>query len=190
MEIDSAPISKCSKEHRKIYEEWFNYADSDSDGRITGNDASKFFGMSNLPRPELKQVWAIADSKRQGFLGFKEFIVAMQLVALAQGGHALTVDVLNSEGKYFKSALLVSMLGVVLLQVQLNWKILKPPVMDGLDELLAKKKRTPKTSETEVVLNRSNLHRLIGLLLQNLQIRNYASGAVTFSILESQVFSI
>ncbi|GFZ12540.1 EPS15 homology domain 1 [Actinidia rufa] len=131
MEIDSAPISKCSKEHRKIYEEWFNYADSDSDGRITGNDASKFFGMSNLPRPELKQVWAIADSKRQGFLGFKEFIVAMQLVALAQGGHALTVDVLNSE---------------------VELENIKPPVMDGLDELLAKKKRTPKTSETEVVL--------------------------------------
>ncbi|XP_057474972.1 EH domain-containing protein 1-like isoform X1 [Actinidia eriantha] len=129
MEIDSAPISKCSKEHRKIYEEWFNYADSDSDGRITGNDASKFFGMSNLPRPELKQVWAIADSKRQGFLGFKEFIVAMQLVALAQGGHALTVDILNSE---------------------VELENLKPPVMDGLDELLAKKKRTPKTSEPEV----------------------------------------
>ncbi|PSR96267.1 EH domain-containing protein [Actinidia chinensis var. chinensis] len=129
MEIDSAPISKCSKEHRKIYEEWFNYADSDSDGRITGNDASKFFGMSNLPRPELKQVWAIADSKRQGFLGFKEFIVAMQLVALAQGGHALTVDVLNSE---------------------VELENLKPPVMDGLDELLAKKKRIPKTSEPEV----------------------------------------
>ncbi|XP_057465869.1 EH domain-containing protein 1 isoform X2 [Actinidia eriantha] len=116
MEIDSAPISKCSKEHQKIYEEWFNYADSDSDGRITGNDAIKFFGMSNLPRPELKQVWAIADSKRQGFLGFKEFIIAMQLVALGQGGHELTANVLNSE---------------------VELENLKPPVMDGLDELLA-----------------------------------------------------
>ncbi|XP_057465868.1 EH domain-containing protein 1 isoform X1 [Actinidia eriantha] len=128
MEIDSAPISKCSKEHQKIYEEWFNYADSDSDGRITGNDAIKFFGMSNLPRPELKQVWAIADSKRQGFLGFKEFIIAMQLVALGQGGHELTANVLNSE---------------------VELENLKPPVMDGLDELLAKKKHAPKTSEPE-----------------------------------------
>ncbi|PSR95586.1 EH domain-containing protein [Actinidia chinensis var. chinensis] len=129
MEIYSAPISKCSKEHQKIYEEWFNYADSDSDGRITGNDAIKFFGMSNLPRPELKQVWAIADSKRQGFLGFKEFIIAMQLVALGQGGHELTANVLNSE---------------------VELENLKPPVMDGLDELLAKKKHAPKTSEPEL----------------------------------------
>lgn len=28
----------------------------DGDGRLTGNDATKFFAMSNLSRPELKQV--------------------------------------------------------------------------------------------------------------------------------------
>ncbi|RVX07939.1 EH domain-containing protein 2 [Vitis vinifera] len=74
MEIASVPISSCSKHNQKIYQEWFNYADSDNDGRITGNDATKFFAMSNLSRSELKQVekvWAIADSKRQGFLGFR-----------------------------------------------------------------------------------------------------------------------
>lgn len=128
MEISSAPISQCSKEHQKIYQEWFNYADSDSDGRITGGDAIKFFSMSNLPRPDLKQVWAIADSKRQGFLGFKEFITAMQLVSLAQAGKAITTDLLNSE---------------------VDFENLNRPIMDGLDVLLAKQKRTPKTSETE-----------------------------------------
>lgn len=129
MEFDSAPISKCSKEHQKIYEEWFTYADSDGDGRITGNDAIKFFSMSNLPRPDLKQVWAMADSKRQGFLGFKEFIVAMQLVSLGQGGHAMTNEVLNSE---------------------VDFENINPPVMEGLDVLLAKKKRSSKTTEPEV----------------------------------------
>jgi hypothetical protein len=29
---------------------------SDGDGRITGNDATKFFAMSNLSRQDLKQV--------------------------------------------------------------------------------------------------------------------------------------
>ena len=29
----------------------------DGDGRITGNDATKFFAMSKLSRPELKQVY-------------------------------------------------------------------------------------------------------------------------------------
>ncbi|XP_057484745.1 EH domain-containing protein 1-like [Actinidia eriantha] len=129
MEIHSSPINRCSKEHQKIYQEWFNYADSDGDGRITGNDAIKFFAMSNLPRPDLKQVWAIADSKRQGFLGFKEFIAAMQLVSLGQGGHALTNDILNDEA---------------------DLQNIKPPVMEGLDTLLAKKKRVSKMSDPEL----------------------------------------
>ncbi|KAA8523636.1 hypothetical protein F0562_010059 [Nyssa sinensis] len=129
MEFDSAPIGRCSKEHQKIYQDWFNYADSDGDGRITGSDAIKFFSMSNLPRQDMKQVWAIADSKRQGFLGFKEFISAMQLVSLAQDGHVVTNDLLNAE---------------------VDLENLSPPVMEGLDVLLAKKKRTPKTSDAEV----------------------------------------
>uniref|UniRef100_A0A2N9GLE0 Dynamin-type G domain-containing protein n=1 Tax=Fagus sylvatica TaxID=28930 RepID=A0A2N9GLE0_FAGSY len=74
-------------------------------------------------------VWAIADSKRQGYLGFKEFIASMLLaVSLAQAGHAVTQDLLNSG-------------------VDLN--NLKPPVMEGLDALIAKKKRKDKTSELE-----------------------------------------
>lgn len=69
------------------------------------------------------KVWAIADSKRQGYLGFTEFITAMQvgsiifpvsylvamlillvyillqLVSLAQSGHELTPDILKNTGK-------------------------------------------------------------------------------------------
>lgn len=129
MEIDSGPISSCSKQNQMIYQEWFNFADSDSDGRITGNDAIKFFAMSNLPRPDLKQVWAIADTKRQGFLGFKEFITAMQLVSLAQAGHAITQDLLHSE---------------------VDLGNLNPPQMEGLAALLAKKKRAHKTSDPDI----------------------------------------
>ncbi|GMP65235.1 hypothetical protein CsSME_00026123 [Camellia sinensis var. sinensis] len=128
MEIHSSP--KCSKDQQNIYQQWFNYVDKDGDGRITGNDATKIFAMSNLPRQDLKQVWAIADSKRQGFLGFAEFIAAMQLVSLAQGGHAPTNDILNGE---------------------VDLENLKPPVMEGLDAILAKKKkRASKTSDPEL----------------------------------------
>lgn len=129
MEIDSGPISSCSKQNQMIYQEWFNFADSDSDGRITGTDATKFFAMSNLPRPDLKQVWAIADTKRQGFLGLKEFITAMQLVSLAQAGHAITQDLLHSE---------------------VDLGNLNPPQMEGLAALLAKKKRAHKTSDPDI----------------------------------------
>ncbi|CAA6670027.1 unnamed protein product [Spirodela intermedia] len=128
MEIPSVTVSSCSREHQKIYQEWFSYADSDGDGRITGPDAIKFFAMSKLSRPELKQVWAVADSKRQGYLAFRDFITAMQLVALAQAGHEITQETLSSEE-------------------------LKAPTMDGLDSLLAKNKASPKKREpdTDVV---------------------------------------
>ncbi|PNX74858.1 eh domain-containing protein 1-like, partial [Trifolium pratense] len=61
-------------------------------------------------------VWAIADSKRQGYLGFQEFIIAMQVVSLAQSGQPITHDLLNSD---------------------VDLKNLKPPIMEGLDVLLA-----------------------------------------------------
>lgn len=120
----------CSKAHQKIYQEWFQYADSDGDGRITGADATKFFAMSKLSRQDLKQVWAIADSKRQGFLGIKEFIVAMQLVSLAQAGNEIAPDTLASAE---------------------DLEYLAPPEMDGLDMLLAKsKKPSPKKVEPDL----------------------------------------
>ncbi|XP_073124847.1 EH domain-containing protein 1-like [Henckelia pumila] len=120
MEIDFAPITRCSKEHQKIYQDWFAFADSDGDGRLTGADATKFFSMSNLSREDLKLVWAIADTKRQGFLGLKEFVTAMQLISLAQAGRTLTSDILNAE---------------------VDFENLHPPAMEGLDVCVDKMKR-------------------------------------------------
>ncbi|KAE8654213.1 EH domain-containing protein 1 [Hibiscus syriacus] len=128
MEIGTGRIGSCSKEDQKIYQEWFNFADSDNDGRITGSDAIKFFGMSNLSRPDLKQVWATADSKRQGYLGFKEFVFAMQLVSLAQEGRQVSYDLMNSD---------------------VDFENIKPPVMEGLDTLIMRKKQSSKSSTPE-----------------------------------------
>ncbi|XVF75253.1 hypothetical protein PTKIN_Ptkin13bG0172800 [Pterospermum kingtungense] len=123
------PVESCSKEHQKIYEDWFNIADSDGDGRVTGNDATKFFAMSKLSRQELKQIWAIADSKRQGFLGLTEFIVAMQLVSLAQAGHEITSDVLKAS---------------------VDVENINLPLMEGLDDLTVKKKDLTTNSEPKM----------------------------------------
>ncbi|PKU85353.1 EH domain-containing protein 1 [Dendrobium catenatum] len=128
MDIGLPVTSSCSREHQKIYQEWFALADSDGDGRITGNDAIRFFGMSKLTRPELKQVWAISDSKRQGFLGFNEFIIAMQLITLGQAGNEITADILNN----------------------IDIQSLKPPQMDGLDVLLAKNRPSPKKNALDL----------------------------------------
>ncbi|CAN4117812.1 unnamed protein product [Withania somnifera] len=123
MEFDTCPINRCSKTNANIYQECFCSADSDGDGRLIGKDATSFLAMSNLPREDLKQVWAIADSKRQGYLGFKEFITAMQLVSLAQAGHAVTSDFSNAE---------------------VDFENLQLQTMEGMDGLLAKKKRVAK----------------------------------------------
>ncbi|KAH0826128.1 hypothetical protein HID58_092561 [Brassica napus] len=131
METSSAiSIGTCLKEHQKIYKEWFNIADSDGDGRVSGNDATKFFAMSKLSRQELKQVWAVADSKRQGFLGLTEFITAMKLVTLAQEGHEITSDLLKGS--------------VDLMSVEL-------PVLEGLENVKQKASKAYADDEDNVV---------------------------------------
>ncbi|XP_052115003.1 EH domain-containing protein 1-like [Arachis duranensis] len=83
MDLAIVPFDSFPKDQQMLYQEWFNYADSDGDGRFTGSDATKFFAMSNLSRQDLRQVWAIADTKRQGYLDFQEFVIAMQIPASA-----------------------------------------------------------------------------------------------------------
>ncbi|VVB07764.1 unnamed protein product [Arabis nemorensis] len=129
METSSAiSIHTCLKEHQKIYKEWFNIADSDGDGRVSGNDATKFFAMSKLSRQDLKQVWAIADSKRQGFLGLAEFITAMKLVSLAQEGHEI-----NSE----------------LLKGAIDMRNVELPVLEGLENVVSKQKSSKQNVDVE-----------------------------------------
>ncbi|XP_058742914.1 EH domain-containing protein 1-like isoform X1 [Vicia villosa] len=126
MELDKIPIGSCSKEHHNIYQHWFNHADSDAHGRLSKTDATNFFAMSNLSPQHLSQVWAIADSKQQGYLGFQEFILAMQLLSLGQSGQPITQDVLTSD---------------------VDLKNLKPPIMEGLDAILAKKMHKQKDAD-------------------------------------------
>jgi len=121
MDILDVRLNNHSKHDEKLYREWFEQADADGDGRITGNDAVNFFSLSQLPRQELKQVWAVADSKRQGFLGFKEFVMAMQIISLAQSGNEITADILKNT----------------------DLEMISPPAMEGLDEMISKGRRSP-----------------------------------------------
>ncbi|OEL22529.1 EH domain-containing protein 2 [Dichanthelium oligosanthes] len=72
---------------------------ADGDGRVTGADATSFFGMSGLSRADLKQ-----------------------LVSLAQAGNEITQDSLKRE----------------------DLTTLDPPVMEGVDELVARSKAVVK----------------------------------------------
>lgn len=114
--MDVLANKSSTKQDEQAYRAWFEYADADGDGRLTGNDAVKFFSLSQLPRAELKQVWAIADEKRQGFLGFKEFVSAMQVISLAQAGKDVSPDMLKDADLENTAA----------------------PTMTGLEELISK----------------------------------------------------
>ncbi|WJX96930.1 EH domain-containing protein 1 [Trifolium repens] len=122
-------IHSSSNEQINTYQQWFILADSDGDGRVSGNDATKFFALSNLSRPQLKQVWAIADTKRQGFLGFEEFVTAMQLISVGQAGYNLNSDILKT---------------------QIDNEKIKPPVMEGIDALVANKESSKINAQPDL----------------------------------------
>ncbi|KAI5414513.1 EH domain-containing protein 1 isoform X1 [Lathyrus oleraceus] len=122
-------IRSSSNQQIDLYKQLFNLADSDGDGRVTGNDATKFFALSTLSRPQLKQVWAIADTKRQGFLGFEEFVTAMQLISVGQAGYDLNSDILKTE---------------------IDSDKIKPPVLEGIDALVANTKSPTINAQPDV----------------------------------------
>ncbi|KAG0554897.1 hypothetical protein M758_12G131500 [Ceratodon purpureus] len=131
--MDILSTNRSNARHdEQLYRQWFDYADADNDGRLTGDDTVKFFSLSQLPRADLKQVWAIADVKRQGFLGFKEFVSAMQVISLAQSGKDLSPNMLRNADLDSISA----------------------PTMVGLEELI--EKRQQRTSPSSNGSFRSN----------------------------------
>mmetsp|Transcript_11752 Transcript_11752/g.21123 ORF Transcript_11752/g.21123 Transcript_11752/m.21123 type:complete len:544 (-) Transcript_11752:1029-2660(-) len=78
-----------------LYDRWFQVADSDRDGRVTGKDAVQFFEKSGLPRDALARVWELANDKKLGFLDRACFYKAMDLMSLAQQGTILTAGCLQ-----------------------------------------------------------------------------------------------
>ena len=73
-----------------LYRRWFPLADTDNDGRVTGQDAVTFFQLSGLPKEALARAWQLADINRQGFLGPDQFVRALRVIALAQSGVAVS----------------------------------------------------------------------------------------------------
>lgn len=134
MDILAVRHSRYAKGDEQLYKRWFDFADSDGDGRITGSDAVNFFSLSQLSKPDLKQVWAVADSKRQGFLGFQEFVTAIQIISLAQTGSTISDDMLLNS----------------------DLENVSPPVMEGLDDKIAKSRRKP-SADVNVDGNSSQL---------------------------------
>ncbi|CAA0807025.1 Calcium-binding EF hand family protein [Striga hermonthica] len=78
------------------FEEYFQRADMDRDGKISGAEAVSFLQGSNLSRQVLAQIWAHADQNHTGFLSRPEFYNALRLVTVAQSKRELTPDIVKA----------------------------------------------------------------------------------------------
>lgn len=78
------------------FEAYFQRADVDRDGRISGSEAVNFLLSSNLPRQVLAQIWTYADQNQLGFLGRQEFYNALKLVTVAQSKRDLTPELVKA----------------------------------------------------------------------------------------------
>ncbi|GER42086.1 calcium-binding EF hand family protein [Striga asiatica] len=78
------------------FEEYFQRADMDRDGKISGVEAVAFLQGSNLSRQVLAQIWAHADQNHTGFLSRSEFYNALRLVTVAQSKRELTSDIVKA----------------------------------------------------------------------------------------------
>ncbi|DBA71146.1 hypothetical protein WJX79_000852 [Trebouxia sp. C0005] len=76
-----------------LYSSWFQLADTDHDNKLTGPDAVKFFERSQLPRPILAKVWALADNARKGYLDPSTFAKAMDMISIAQSTGDISADI-------------------------------------------------------------------------------------------------
>ena len=84
-----------------FYEEFFKVADTKGKGKVKGKDAVKFLSKSGLSREILKNIWALSDFKKVGYLDKQSFLVACRFVAIIQygvikddpEGKTLTLDV-------------------------------------------------------------------------------------------------
>ncbi|KAL3143092.1 hypothetical protein ABBQ38_003366 [Trebouxia sp. C0009 RCD-2024] len=76
-----------------LYSSWFQLADADHDNKLTGPDAVKFFERSQLPRPVLAKVWALADNARKGYLDQATFAKAMDMISIAQSTGDISADI-------------------------------------------------------------------------------------------------
>eukprot|EP00250_Pteridium_aquilinum_P014854 c22237_g1_i1 orf=56-3061(+) len=78
-----------------LFDAYFRRADTDRDGRISGQEAVSFFQGANLNREVLAKIWQYADQGQTGYLSRAEFYNALKLVTVAQTGRDLTPAIVS-----------------------------------------------------------------------------------------------
>ena len=68
------------------YQQVFQQTDADHDGKLSGSELVPVLLSLNAPKELLKDIWALADTDKDGVLNFQEFVTAIYLTERAREG--------------------------------------------------------------------------------------------------------
>uniref|UniRef100_M4B9Y8 Calmodulin n=1 Tax=Hyaloperonospora arabidopsidis (strain Emoy2) TaxID=559515 RepID=M4B9Y8_HYAAE len=81
-----------SPQEQQLYDCLFAQVDDQRRNVIGGQQAVAFFSRSHLDKTVLREIWNVADGRRQSALSRHEFYVAMRLISMAQHGEQVSVQ--------------------------------------------------------------------------------------------------
>ena len=82
---------------QKYYTSIFARADTQGTGRIDGRQAVALFRTSGVEVQTLRQIWSLATPSQEDHLDKNRFFVALKLIALAQSGHSVSIQLLHEK---------------------------------------------------------------------------------------------
>lgn len=81
---DLKALVRVETDEIEAFRDLFALAAGNGQEVLHGIPAKSFFSKSGLPTSTLKEIWAISDRGKKGFLTRPEFVLAARLVALGQ----------------------------------------------------------------------------------------------------------
>ncbi|XP_075551761.1 RALBP1 associated Eps domain containing isoform X1 [Dermacentor variabilis] len=90
------PGLKLTDAEQRYFGELFSAYDVDGQEKISGSKASELLLATQLPTETLQQITELCGAKRLGHFGRPQFYLAMKLIAAAQAGLPLKMDIFSS----------------------------------------------------------------------------------------------
>ncbi|XP_023445012.1 ralBP1-associated Eps domain-containing protein 1 isoform X4 [Dasypus novemcinctus] len=86
-----------SDAEQKYYSDLFSYCDIESTKKVAANGrVLELFRAAQLPNNVVPQIMELCGAKRLGYFGRSQFYIALKLVAVAQSGFPLRVEIINT----------------------------------------------------------------------------------------------
>uniref|UniRef100_A0A8D0H334 RALBP1 associated Eps domain containing 1 n=1 Tax=Sphenodon punctatus TaxID=8508 RepID=A0A8D0H334_SPHPU len=86
-----------SEAEQRYYCDLFSYCDTESTKKVASNGrVLELFRAAQLPSEVVLQIMELCGATRLGYFGRSQFYIALKLVAVAQSGHPLRMESLNS----------------------------------------------------------------------------------------------